>query len=158
MRPLPRQDSPEPTPRADPQPTDKPRPEWREVDGRMTRIYQCRYCRDATIVLLPAYKPGETDAELLDWQGASKSTAWACPNCRGLVPVWSRGVLTNGGRQRLTRWYHAKKAAMENEAAQEALERIDRAKIPNVIQTMARLSTFESDEIAAAERAAQGGE
>jgi len=148
VRPLPRQSEPEPTPRADPRPLGKPKPEWREVEGRMTRIYQCRYCRDATVVLLPVYKAGETDAELLD-SCSGKSIAYACPNCRGLVPVWSRGVLTDGGRKRLSRWYHAKGRQLENETAQDALERIDRAKMPEAVKAMPAFSMFANNEIAA---------
>lgn len=153
MRNHPRQDEDQEQPR--PAPT-KPPVRWVLENGRQVRSYACAYCRDMGIVILPAHKPGETDADLLMVNPPpGKTYSYRCPKCQGGA-MWSAQELDQWQKDRMARWYRAKEAALREDAARAALERIDRPKLPAVVRTMPALSTFEQESIAAEMR--RGGE
>jgi hypothetical protein len=103
----------------------KPEPRWgADPEGRRIRTYECLFCRDTGVVVLPAHQAGETTEDLLDLRRivTGRSHAHCCPNCRSGETLWEKRPVLPGVGERLLRWYWAMKDRLREQAAQEVVE------------------------------------
>jgi hypothetical protein len=125
------------------------------------------------LIVLPRYKPGETDEHLCGIRKSELGHIIAgvldgpgfvcfCPNCRGHEASYStrrtltdQRYLSQQQRDRMARWYRRKKQYLETQAAEDARERMPAANLPGIAKPMPALSGFAQDEIAAELRAAK---